>query len=629
MIKSFYLRLFFLGLPGMYLALWLSRFSLSMVNGMPYYYGMIMTAVSIFCGMLTGFIMYKPFSNYFRKNCIVLMLAEFIFLFAGHIFDWMDAGIYTKYEIIYYFAGLSIIGFSGSIGSQIAEKRERNVLLGAFLFGSVLSYFIGVQYFEQSYPDIFLGIPVFLILVIDQFIFCREKSVPGKLAVILLGLIASLMAFTTYFKTSHSGVHLTSLGYTKTVKQKNDTDIYDHKRRFFEAVKSKSTQNIADMLVYQLQTNQKQMDVLFVGYPGSITPLFSMKSPFVKKTDLYFWDFFTPKGYLHATVSSSIFYRSQWDMFKLFKNRKYDLIVIENMPEESASSRRIFLHYAKKLLKSPHGVIAYPEIIARKYDGSYMKASASSSLVMLNGSESTDNSAILEKRYAGFVSEITNIPSSMFSKQNIPEKMITEFNSETSTAPHADIKIQTIFPPRIMHIALCIFFGIYLIFRLFKCRFKNNQNKFFAFESGFTFSIIIFSCLMLLSELRLVYPYFSPALFGISVLLMMPCGGRKTNFVLQTALLLTLLYLTSANFVRTFQPIYVLFILLPPAFLGTAKTLENCQTGKYRENTQLQIAFSVGVIFTLLILIFAKNNNLYPTLIYAAIISRLLYYFKI
>ena len=168
-----------------------------------------------------------------------------------------------------------------------------------------------------------------------------------------------------------------------------------------------------------------------------------------------------------------------------------------------------------------------------------------------------------------------------------------------------------------------------MIFRLFKCKYKNNQNNFFAFEAGFTFSIIIFSCLMLLSELRLVYPYFSPALFGISVLVMMPLPGRKINFILQAAILAILVYLTSINFVRTLQPVYVMPILLPMTFLGIAGTLSNCRTGSCASSVKQLSSFCIGIIFTLLLLIFAKNNNLYPALIYAAIISRLLYYFKI
>lgn len=621
--------MFFIGLPGLYFAIWLSRFSLSMVNAMPYYYGMLMTAVSLFCGMLIGFTMYIPFSDFFRKNSIEIFLLEFMLLFTGHIFDWMDAGINTKTEIIYYFAALCSIGFCGSIGNQIPEKKERNMLLYAFLCGSILSYFIGVKYFEQSHLDLYLGIPVFIILLANRIIFADSRSVPKIITAVLLAAICSVMAIATYIKDSRNSGELALLGYTKTLQKNGTTDIIDHKNRLIADIKTKSLQNTADLLVYQLQTNKKQMDVLFIGYPGSITPVYFFKSPFVKKVDTYFWELFTPKGYVHATVGPNIFYRSQWDIFKLFKKHRYDLIVIENMPEESVSSRRIFLHYAKKLLKSPHGIIAYPEIIARKYDGTYIKITSESPLVMLNGSETSTDSKILEKRYAAFISETVGIPSSVRSQQNIPIKMITEFNSENSTAPHADIKFQSILPTPVFHLLLWILLGFYLVFRLFKCRYKNNQNNFFAFEAGFSFSVIIFSCLMLLSELRLVYPYFSPALFGISVLIMLPLQGKKINFLLQTALLLILVYLTSITFVRMFQPIYVLPLLLPMAFLGLAGTLHDCSRGQNQTSMKSQISFASGVILTLLLLLFAKNNNLYPTLIYTAIISRLLYYFKI
>ena len=78
-----------------------------------------------------------------------------------------------------------------------------------------------------------------------------------------------------------------------------------------------------------------------------------------------------------------------------------------------------------------------------------------------------------------------------------------------------------------------------------------------------------------------------------------------------------------------FQPIYVLPLLLPMAFLGLAGTLHDCSRGQNQTSMKSQISFASGVILTLLLLLFAKNNNLYPTLIYTAIISRLLYYFKI
>ena len=109
----------------------------------------------------------------------------------------------------------------------------------------------------------------------------------------------------------------------------------------------------------------------------------------------------------------------------------------------------------------------------------------------------------------------------------------------------------------------------------------------------------------------------------------MELKGKKINFLLQTALLLILVYLTSITFVRMFQPIYVLPLLLPMAFLGLAGTLHDCSRGQNQTSMKSQISFASGVILTLLLLLFAKNNNLYPTLIYTAIISRLLYYFKI
>ena len=78
--------MFFIGLPGLYFAIWLSRFSLSMVNAMPYYYGMLMTAVSLFCGMLIGFTMYIPFSDFFRKKTDFQSCNRFIGYFRKSVF---------------------------------------------------------------------------------------------------------------------------------------------------------------------------------------------------------------------------------------------------------------------------------------------------------------------------------------------------------------------------------------------------------------------------------------------------------------------------------------------------------------------------------------------------------------
>jgi hypothetical protein len=135
---------------------------------------------------------------------------------------------------------------------------------------------------------------------------------------------------------------------------------------------------------------------------------------------------------------------------------------------------------------------------------------------------------------------------------------------------------------------------------------------------------------MLLSELRLVYPYFSPALFGISVMVMMPCRGRKTGITAQIALIGLLVYMTSINFVRLLPPIYILPVLLPLCFIAIANTLENCKLpAKYQLTDNHYIFFSTGVILTMLLLIFAKDNNLYPAFVYISIISRILYYLKI
>lgn len=630
MIRSFYLRLFFLGLPGLYLALWLSRFSFSMVNAMPYYYGMLMTALSIFSGMLIGFTCYNPFHEFFRRNYVLLFMSEFIFLAVGHLTGWMDAGITAKYEIIYYFAALCSIGFCCSLCMQYNEKKERRTILAAFLTGSVLSYFIGIKYFEDSQLDIYLGIPVFAILLLNMLTIQKERSWIRIIYGILLSAAGISILTYTHIKDVHSKWNLSLLGYVKIEKNNTTINIQDHKKRTFSDVKNHSMMNAADLLAYQLQTGKSKQEVLFIGYPGSITPVLLYQSPFIARLDMYFWDMQVPKGFPRATVSPSMFYRSEWDFLQKFKKRKFDLIIIENIPEESTSSRRIFLHYAKRLLKEPYGVIAYPENIARKYDGQYIKINSDSNLVMLMGSESTENSAELEKRYDKFIKERTDIPSYRLNRQNIPVKMITNFDASNSVAPYNKIKINTILSPGVIHLILWCGLGLYLVFRLFKCRYRNNQNNFFAFEAGFTFSIILFSSLMLLSELRLVYPYFSPALFGISVMVMMPCRGRKTGITAQIALIGLLVYMTSINFVRLLPPIYILPVLLPLCFIAIANTLENCKLPeKYQLTDNHYIFFSTGVILTMLLLIFAKDNNLYPAFVYISIISRILYYLKI
>jgi hypothetical protein len=135
---------------------------------------------------------------------------------------------------------------------------------------------------------------------------------------------------------------------------------------------------------------------------------------------------------------------------------------------------------------------------------------------------------------------------------------------------------------------------------------------------------------MLLSELRLVYPYFTPALFGISVIVMLPQSSKKAAFFMQTALIGLLVYFTSINFIRALPPIYLVPLLLPLSFFAIANTLENCRMqSKSGSADKRYICFSIGILLTLLLLICAKNNNLYPQLIYIALLTRIFYFFKI
>ena len=630
MIKSLYLRLFFLGIPGLYLALMLSRFSLSMVNAVPYYYGMIIIAMSIFSGILTGYTAYNPFRKFFARNNLLIMLATFAFLNIGHIFNWMDAGIDAKFEVIYYFTGIYLTGFICSLYMQFNVRNERNTMLWAFVIGSILSYFIGIKYFEQSHLDLFLGIPVFVICLLDQIFISPYRTWFKIISVFLLAVINVLIVTIIHLETAADSDNLNNLGYNKIVSQNGRFFIIDHRRNRINNIKDASLANINDLPVFQLQTNKKKNHVLFIGYPGSLTPFFLHRSPFVEKLDLYFWGIIASEKFLKPTVFPDIFYRAEWNFFNKFKLKKYDMIIIENIPNESESSRRIFLHYARRMLKQPHGIIAYPEKLARKYDGQYIKVNHDSSMVMLMGGESTENTAELEKRFDKFLKETTQIPEHYRSRHSLPKKLISKFDSKNTLASHDDVKISTVISRNAMNLILWFTVAAYLIFRLFKCRYKNNQNLFFAFEAGFTLSVILFASLMLLSELRLVYPYFTPALFGISVMTMLPLGSKKSSFIFQIALLGLLFYFSSIEFVRTLPPIYVVPLIMPLSFIAIANTLNKC---KVRNKITLadppQIFFLTGVLVTLLLIICVRNNNLYPTLIYTAIISRFLYYLKI
>ena len=628
MVHSFYLRLFFLSLPGMYLALWLSRFSLSMVNAMPYYYGMIMTAVSFFSGMLISFMLYPHFRQKFNRNLLPIMLGSMIFILAGHLFNIMDAGINAHYEIFYYFAGLSLLGFLCCLCMQLKIKKEKNAVLGGFITGSIISYFIGIKYFEQSHLDIYLGIPVFAITFLNFILYSKYRSWQRIGTAFLLTAVNIILCIRIHIFTSQNFNSLTNLGYCELKIHDKTVDVIDHKKRIFKDVVTFSTANVTDLPIYQLQTNRSNIKALFVGYPGSLTPLYLYRSPFIEKIDMYFWDLPTPKGFVKATVAPYNFYISEWNFLKNFKQKKYDLIVIENMPEESESARRIFIHYARKMLNQPHGVIAFPEVLARKYDGQYLKADNASTLVMLMGGESTEKVSELEKRCEKFLSE--KLPANHPHNHSLPSKLILNFDSSNSSAAFENTRFSALLTPAIWHFLIWASLGVYLIWRLVKCRYKNNQNGFFAFETGFTFSVLIFCSLMLLSELRLVYPYFTPALFGISVMVMLPWNNKKAAFIMQACLAGLLVYFTSINFVRALPPIYLIPLLMPFSFIAIANTLNNCKMqSKSSSADKRYIFFSLGVLLTLILLICAKNNNLYPQLVYIALITRFFYYLKI
>ena len=632
MIRSIYLRIFFFGLPGVYFALWLSRFSLSMVNALPYYYGMIMSAVSIACGVLISFTLLPSFENFFKKNNIQIILGGLIFLGIGHTFNLMDAGIYAadNFAIIYYFSGLAAIGAIGTTYIRLTEKSERKILLSAFITGSIISYFIGVKYFEQSSLDMYLGIPVVLIILLYQLCIIKKRSFYSVAISALMVLINIAIMLEMGLLKMPKTIGLTHLGYAQTAISPDKIDIYDHKHRIFNNIQEFSLLNANDLLTYLLQTNKAQNNILFIGYPGSLTPFLLYKSPFTKKIDTYFWDMPIPKGYLHPTISKRIFFQSEWDFFNLAEKKEYDLIIIENIPLESVSSCRIFILYCKRLLNNDNGVIVIPDYMVRKNDGQYLKITQSSPLVMIMGAQSTDKTDELKKRFDNFISKNTGIPPENCSISNIPQELIKTFDPATSKLVRNDFTMKKILPRQLMQILLWGGLGLYLIFRLFKSRYKNNQNLFFTFEAGFTFSIIIFTSLMLLSELRLVYPFFPPALFGISMMVMIPLKNKKWQILCQVALLSILIYFTSINFIRAFPIIYVLPVLLPLAFLGISATLGNCKINNVDNNQpHRNIYFALGILFTLLLLLCAKNNNLYSTLIHIAIITRFFYIFKI
>lgn len=631
MIHSLYLRMFFLGLPGLYLALWLSRFSLSMVNAMPYYYGMLMTAFSLFCGMLLGFTLYPTFKRFIHKNCVLLLLFEFTFLLIGHIFNWMDAGITTKWQLIYYFIGLASLGCALSLCMQFDMRKERNMLLYSFVIGSVLSFFIGVKYFEQSQPDLFLGIPV-MIIIIAAYTVANKKIKFSRIAVnLLISAINILLIFIMHTKEQPSVHYLTDLGYVRMQKNPdNSINVIDHQKKILQNINDIKNINSTDVFAFQLQVNKENLKVLYIGYPGSFTPHAIRRSRLVAQMDTFFWDVNLPANYLKQTFPHYKFYISEWDIFNNFKQTKYDLIVIEHLPYESISSCRVFIHYTKRLLNDPDGVLAFPEHLIRKYDGQYIKMSAKSPLVMIMGANSTEKHTELEERSLKYVKKFMKIPENAVGSQNIPGNMICNFDATDTLNTSQNDKFEGPLSPAIVRILTWVLLGIYMVFRIFKSRFRNNQNSFFAFESGFTFSIITFFSLMLLSELRLVYPFFSPALFGISVILLLPVKNAKFNYFCQFMLLLLLMYMTSINFVRRFPPVHVLPVLLPLSYLALAKTLNYCKIGiKGNENCLQNIFFTIGVLLTVMLLFFAKNNNLYPVLIYIAITTRLLYYFKI
>jgi hypothetical protein len=613
-IQSKYLKTLLFALPGAYLAIWLSRIALGIVNNSQYYYGLIFCFIALLTGYATGLLLIKRHKNISWEGLTLLGISCFFI---------EELNIIIK---------MLILGFIGGAIFYDITKEYRKFFIGGFITGGVTAFLLGGDLFiNYRWTEIFIG----LIIVLYSLarLEKRKHIITVGINIILFGFF-TVSILNDYSRNKipqdkNTLISHTTLGNVRIEFGKDDAiKVYDHRNNLIDYRENYFNNNNM-ILPVLLQRNAKDLQVLYVGFAPSIMPMEIFNSPLVNKIDILYWG-----GLDTVNSSKKINHRFPGTeiLLKYFnKNSRYDVIFIENLPKDDYISQRIFLRYAKKLLRDNQGIIVFPEYLVRPYDGRYIKPYAKNKLVFPTNATTEEYGEKLKNRYLNLlnIQDNNNSEVNALLDEVIPEKFVipeTIRASELMEKPPINIHIE----PKLLKMILIIALVVYLIFRVFCSRYRDNNYLFYGFENGYSLLIVSLGVLVLISEYRLVYCFFTPALISLLGFLMISYKSKVFEFICTLAWAWVFAYMLIPNLILTLQPFAFLLPFWVLALMTAGNTIK--EIGKRMQTMDANIpryCTLSGVLVGLLLMLFCRNQDIFAYLIYGAMLFRVMYLLKI
>ncbi len=600
-------------LPGAYLAIWMSRIALKIVNNSNYYYGLLFCFIALFTGYTAGLFVTKRHKELHWESLVLLAFGSFFI-----------SGIDPVSKML-------ILGFVGGLIFYGIIKNYRKFFIGGFAFGGVASFLLGGELFvSYSRSELFIGLIVFL-----YFLF-RSKGMKYRNFFVLLNVVFFgffVWNFISAYESERIGkngelISNTTLGQVRVVfNSQDDIRVFDHRNNLID-YRENYMRNHSIVLPALLQRNAKDLHVLYIGYAPSLLPVDIYESPLVQQLDVMYWggvDILKKNRLQHRFPGTEILKK------RLFTDVRYDVIFVENLPNDDYISQRIFLSHAKKLLKDDQGIIVFPEQLIRTYDGRYVKPYANNKLIFVTNALTEENGENLKDRYLTLMSADRSIGSEVEAMLDevIPQQFVVSEEIRGGEIFDSNV-IKLGINTKLLQIILVSILGIYLLIRVFASRYTDNSYIFYGIENGYSLLIISLSVITLLSEYRLVYCFFAPALMAFLGFLMINYKSKFFEAVCTLALAWVFAYLLIPQFILTLQP----FIFLLPFWVLSLMTEGNTikeigNRAKTLEPNTPRYCTLLGVFVGLIMMVLCRNQEIFSYLIYAAMLFRVMYLLKI
>lgn len=527
-----------------------------------------------------------------------------------------------------------ILGFTGGLIFNSIDRIYRKYFAGGFVVGGIAAFLLGAELFvNYSASGAAIGVILF------GYSISVTKKITHKLSFTILNIILLTLFLYTFssdyfeqikLRPYNSALINTTLGKIKVEHSDNDKDglrIYDHRNNLINFSDNYFSNN---NLIFPalLQRNAKDLNVLYIGYSPSMMPLGIYNSPLVSNLDVLYWGGLAPanSNQYHKFPGAALLEKSFAD-----KEKKYDIIFIENIPNDDYISQRILLRYAKKALKDGSGVVVYPEYLMRTYDGKYIKPFQENNLVFLANSNTEVRREQLKDRYMNLLNLDRNENREVYDMLDevIPEDFVTP-EQQSRKELHGKSTIVLPFSGSVAVIILSGLLVFYLLFRVLASRHNDNQYLFFGFENGYSVIVSSVVVIFMLSEYRLVYWFFAPALITLLGVLTINYRSKIFEAFCTLSMGWVLAYLLIPSFILSLQPFIFLFPFWVFSLMSEGNTIKNIHIRSNFKNPTLPHYYTIlGILVGLILLIFAKDNKIYSYLIYLAALFRLMYCLKI